>query len=183
MNKFEHGKIYTIRSNITPLVYVGSTCQRLLSSRMTGHRRNFKTYKNGKGSYCTSFDIFEVDENCYIELYEYYPCNTELELRKREGEVIRSLDCVNKHIAGRTKKEYREDNKEHISEYFKQYCENNKQEKMEYDKQYYENNKERIKAKKKEKFECECGSTLRRNDKAKHIKTKKHREYMDFMYN
>ena len=198
MNKFQRGKIYTIRSHKTPLIYVGSTCQRHLSSRMTGHRSAFKAYKNGKGSYLNSFDIFEVDENCYIELYEYYPCNTDLELRKREGEVIRELDCVNKHIAGRTKKEWDEENKEKRREWAKEYYEDNKEQIKAKSKQYRErnkdklkakkkqyraNNKERINAKKKEKFECECGSIYTHGHKARHMKSKKHQEYMDFMYN
>ena len=241
--KFQHGKIYTIRSNITPLIYVGSTRQRLLSSRMTGHRSKFKAYKNGEYGYCASFDILDIDENAYIELYERYPCDSKEELEKREGEVIRSLDCVNKRVAGRTKEEYREDNKEHIKQYKKQYYVNNKDEIAAKSKQYRENNKENIKtrakeyyednkeqikakskqyrtknkdkisarekeyrtknkdkiaarkkqyyienkdkisAREKEKFECECGSTIRCSDKARHMKSKKHREYMDFMYN
>ena len=150
--KYQFGKIYTIRSNITPLVYVGSTCQRHLSSRMTGHRSKFKAYKNGRYHYCAAFDIFEVDENCYIELYEYYPCNTDLELRKREGEIIRQLDCCNKHIAGRTKNEY------------------------------YQEEKEKY-AKRSQKHNCECGGKYITRNKARHMKSKKHREYMDFMYN
>ena len=32
------------------------------------------------------------------------------ELRRREGEHIKNTDCINKYVAGRTDKEYYEDN-------------------------------------------------------------------------
>jgi hypothetical protein len=208
-NKFKLGKIYTIRSNTTPLVYVGSTCQRHLSSRMSSHRSKFKAYKKGSKNYCASFKILEIDENCYIELHEYYPCNTDLELRKREGEVIRELDCVNKCIAGRTQKQWREDNKEKEKvrrkqyrednpEYFKQWRVNNKEKIKEDSVRYYvnnkkkinaqgkqwrENNKEKIKTRDSRKYQCECGGKYTHIHKARHMKSKKHKEYMEFMYN
>jgi hypothetical protein len=39
-----------------------------------------------------------------------------MELDKREGEHIRNNNCINKYIAGRTMKEYYEDNKEKIKQ-------------------------------------------------------------------
>jgi hypothetical protein len=152
--KYQRGKIYTIRSHKTPLIYVGSTCQKYLSSRMTDHRGKFKAYKNGKANYRSSFDIIEIDENCYIELYEDYPCNNRRELEKREGEVIRSLDCCNKNVVGRTKKEYY--------------------------KQYYVNNKEKITARDSQKYQCECGGKYIHQHKARHMKSKKHQKISKF---
>ena len=194
MNKFERGKIYTIRSHKTPLIYVGSTTEKYLSNRMGKHRSSFKRYKNGNVGYCASFDILEIDTDCYIELYEYYPCNTDLELKRREGEVIRSLDCVNKRIAGRTAKEWREDNKERINakskEYYddnkdeiaanrKQYRANNKERINAKKKQYYNNNKEQINAKSKQKHDCECGGKYITANKSRHMKTKKHQAFIN----
>ena len=166
-NKFERGKIYTIRSHLTDLIYVGSTVEPYLSTRLKSHRKQYKRYKNGYKKYVASFDILEIDENCYIELYEDYPCENKQQLRKREGQVIRELDCCNKYVAGRTPKEWREDNKEHI-------CVR--------DKQYYINNKEKIKAQRSQKHNCECGGKYTHHNKSIHLKTKKHREYMEFMY-
>ena len=57
------------------------------------------------------FDKFGF-ENCKIELVENFPCNSKEELTKREGFYIQSNDCVNKHIAGRTKEEYKEQTRE-----------------------------------------------------------------------
>ena len=47
-----------------------------------------------------------------FELIEYFPCDTLQELRKREGEHIKNTECVNKRVEGRTKKKYKQDNKE-----------------------------------------------------------------------
>ena len=167
-NKFKRGKIYTIRSHKTPLVYVGSTIEKYLSKRMTKHRSSYKQYKKHGKKYCASFDILEIDENCYIELYEEYPCDNKQQLDKREGQVIRELDCCNKRIAGRTPREW--------------YAEN-KQKRNEKDRRYRQNNKEKIKANKNQKHNCECGGKFTSVNKAQHMKSKKHREYMDFMYN
>ena len=149
--KYQRGKIYTIRSNKTDLVYVGSTTQRLLCQRMAKHRNSFKRYKNGKYGRCSVFDIFEADKDCYIELYERYPCDGKMELEKREGEIIRLLDCSNKRIAGRK------------------------------DKEYYENNREIILEKCSQKHTCECGGKYTHGNKAKHMKSTKHQDYVAFM--
>ena len=47
---------------------------------------------------------------------EDYPCNSKKELDAREGEYQKNNDCVNKRVAGRTKKQHYEDNKEIYSE-------------------------------------------------------------------
>ena len=167
-NKFQRGKIYTIRSHLTDLIYVGSTVEPYLSTRLKGHRKNFKGYKKGKDNYRTSFDIFEIDENAYIELYEEYPCQNLQQLRKREGEVIRSLDCVNKRIEGRTKKEYN-----------KQYHANNKEKLNAQCREYNAIHKEKIKARKNQKHNCECGGKYTNSNKAQHLKTKKHQAFIN----
>ena len=55
-------------------------------------------------------------ETCKIELLELYPCNSLIELRQREGYYIKTLECVIKHIAGRTQQEYVNENKDILSE-------------------------------------------------------------------
>ena len=60
----------------------------------------------------TSFDLFKFGENdVRIELIETFSCNTKEDLLKREGYHIRNNKCINRHIMGRTDKEYYEDNK------------------------------------------------------------------------
>ena len=60
--------------------------------------------------------------NWYIELYELYPCNSKMELERKEGEIQRQIATINKRVAGRTIKEYCFDNKDKISENKKEYC-------------------------------------------------------------
>ncbi len=110
MPNFQNGKIYSIRSHQTDNIYIGSTTQSL-AVRFGGHKRSMD---------CSSKEILLFDD-AYIELIELFPCASKMELNRREGEIIRELDCVNKQIAGRTLAEWREDNKEDIKQYGKQY--------------------------------------------------------------
>jgi hypothetical protein len=136
MPDYLKGKIYTIRSLTDDNVYVGSTIQKL-STRMSAHRTKYK--KNiGLGSHK---NIVHNISDWKIELYELYPCNNKEELEKKEGEIIRLIGTLNKNIAGRTVKEYYNDNIEHFKQYNKQYYINN----LEYYNQYYIANKEKKK--------------------------------------
>lgn len=164
--RYQRGKIYTIRCyDDDTLIYVGSTIE-TLSARMSKHRSHkcsLCEYVNGNW------------KNWYIELYEEYPCNNKQLLEKREGEIIRLIGNINKNIAGRTYKEYRDDNKEEIAEYFKKYREANKEklkkyreDHKEYFKNYNENNKEKL---------AEQRKTYRDNNKEKMVELiKKWRE-------
>ena len=152
MPDYQKGKIYSIRSHLTDDVYIGSTCKRL-SMRMGHHRYNAK---NGIGS-CSSKTILDFGD-AYIELIEEYPCDNREQLNRREGEIIRNTVCINKEIAGRTDKQYREDNKEKIEEYAKQYREDNKDKLAEQKKQYYELNKERLAEYNKQYYQLKKGN-------------------------
>ncbi len=133
MPNYKNGKIYTIRSlSREDLIYVGSTTQSL-SERFRGH-------KCGKS---TSRKVIDLGD-AYIELVEEYPCDNRMQLNRREGEIMRSMDCVNRCVAGRTEKEYRIDNKEKIAESEKEYRQNNKEKIAEYTKEYRQNNKEKV---------------------------------------
>ena len=112
MVKYQQGKIYKIVSNTDDDVcYVGSTTKHYLSQRMENHRRGYRCWENGgkNKNFVTSFELFEKYgvENCHIELIEIFPCNSKDELTKKEAYYIRLLNCVNKVIPNRTKKEYR----------------------------------------------------------------------------
>ncbi len=43
---------------------------------------------------------------------------------------------------------------------------------------YYKNNKKQILNKVNVKMTCTCGSIFRKSDKARHYKTKKHKDYL-----
>ena len=192
MVNYQLGKIYKIESNQCEQVYVGSTVQPL-SKRMTSHRDDYKCYLNGKRSRITSFDILKYDD-AKIYLIEDYPCERKEQLHSREGYWIKELDCVNKRIAGRSKKEWREENKDKIREKKKQYREENKDKIREKKKQWREENKDKIRDKDKQYREenkdkiknnlgkimtCEvCGKELTKGSKARHERSKFHLNFV-----
>jgi len=75
-------------------------------------------------------------------------------------------------------KEYYQANKEKIKEYYQ----DNKEKLREKQKIYDYLNKESIKEKRKEyyknKIVCECGSTIRKDSKNRHLKSKKHQNFI-----
>ena len=120
------GLIYRITSESTPLVYIGSTTKSL-KKRFWGHKASYKGWLESKIEYVTSFEILKFDD-AKIELIEEFPCDDIQELRRREGEIIRQTEnCVNKHIAGRTRQEcmteYYQANKEKLREQKAEYLE------------------------------------------------------------
>ena len=166
MSNYQNGKIYSIRSySNTDLVYIGSTTQSL-PKRFYGHKN--------KSNNCTSKQIIDIGD-AYIELIEFFPCDNVYELIKQEGEIIRSMVCVNKCIAGRTPKQYYIDNKEKILLKEKQYRDNNEEKILLKNKKYYIDNKEKI----NKKFNCECGGMYTKSNKTNHTKTKKHKLYIE----
>jgi len=179
MSKYQNGKIYAIRSYDTDEIYIGSTIM-TLSRRMCKHRSGMKYWKEGKGNYTSSFKILEYP-TCYIELLEQYPCNNRDELNKKEGEYIRSMNCVNKKIAGRTdaewSKQYRLDNIEKIKEYQKEYRLDNK-EYMRLCRIKYRNDPVNIERLNK-KHPCECGGQYSIKHKSDHMNTKRHTEFVN----
>lgn len=89
---YEYGKIYKIVSKNG--VYIGSTIQNL-DKRFKEHKQSFENYKNGKGKYMTSFKILNDDDVKIVKI-ENFKCNDLKELWKREAEIIKSCDCINK---------------------------------------------------------------------------------------
>jgi hypothetical protein len=172
MPNFANGKIYAIRSHQTEQIYVGSTTQ-TLAQRFAKHRRILNTM---------SKEIIKF-EDCYIELLENYPCADKNELNRREGHFIRTMNCVNKNIAGRTYAEYYVDNKEHRTEQAKYYYQNNKEQAKQRMKQYREEHKEQIKQHKNQKHNCCCGGRYANGVKSEHFKTAKHREFVNQFHN
>jgi hypothetical protein len=191
MPNYQNGKVYSIRSHSRPdLVYVGSTTQPL-SKRFGEHKK--------PSNKTSSKQIIDIGD-AYIELIENCACENREQLLKREGEIIRSMNCVNTQIAGRTSQEWSHDNKEHLLEYRKQYSQENAEKISENKKKYYqENRKQRLeKAKQyrqdnraqiverlKQKFDCECGVQYTYVHILRHFKSKKHQFYQttyDYIY-
>ena len=181
MVNYTNSKVYKIWSHKGDKIYVGSTTKQYLSQRMDKHRSEYKYWKTKQITYMSSYILFEEYglENCFIELLEAHECNSRDELHKLEGKYIRELECINRCIAGRTRSERREDNKEKLKEQMKQYYLENKEIISEYQKQYYEVNKDKISEKNKEKFNCECGNSYTYPNKSRHLKSIIHCKYIE----
>jgi len=86
----------------------------------------------------------------------------------------------NKETLARKRKEKYEKNKEAISEKAKEKYRNNKEAIEEKAKEKYQNNKKAIEEKRKiTKCDCECGSCVRKSDYQKHLRKKKHLDFMN----
>ena len=184
-NKYKNAKIYSIRCSIDDnLIYIGSTCQ-LLYKRWYDHKiASTKEHYKNMQLYIKMNELRQ--ENFYIELVINCPCENKEELNKIEGEYIRKLGTLNKRIEGRTDKDYKEDNKAKIQEYYKQNQEKILNHKKQYreaniekfknkDIQYYNTNKDIINSKKSVSFTCNiCNCSFRTGEKSRHLKTKKH---------
>ena len=114
----------------------------------------------------SSFELFDEYglENCFIELIEAQECNSRDELHKLEGKHIRELNCVNKIVAGRTRKQHYEENKEQLS--LK-------------DKSRYELNKDKVSERQNQMYNCECGGKYTHVHKLRHFKSIKHCQYIE----
>ena len=208
--KYQEGKIYKIVDVGYHKCYIGSTVEKL-SKRKTKHRNSYRRFLQGDAGKTTVFDIFDEYgiDNCKIELVEKHPCSDREELKAREGFHIKSNECVNKRIEGRTRKEYKNDNNDKIKMYTKQYYDTHRQElintKMEYYKnnkdvllknmkdyyethkeqhleavrKYREENRERIAAKFRETIKCSCGCTINKYNMPRHLKSLKHQNLMN----
>ena len=144
MNKYTSGKIYQI---VAPdgSKYIGSTIS-TLTCRFGNHKRLYKAWKVGKQRNTSVFALFDVYgvEKCKIELIENYSCDSKKELEKREGYIIKTTDCINKVIAGRTSEEYRVDNMEILREKFKDFYNKNREAQVNRVSQYYIENKDKV---------------------------------------
>jgi hypothetical protein len=146
-----YGRIYSIRSHQTTDIYIGSTTQ-ILCKRLADHRGSYRLYLNKKQHYITSFEIVKYEDS-YIELIYEGEFDSKDSLMKKEGEYQRAMDCVNKMIQGRTKKEYYEDNKKEILEKNLQYFNTNKEKCVNIQKQYRDERKESLAEKTRKWYE------------------------------
>ena len=156
---YSNAKIYKIVDNTNGNIYIGSTCKKLCQ-RIAQHRSSYKRYLDGKVNYVSSFKILKNDDYDIILVEEVVDCKNKEQLRARERHYIESLDCVNKRIEGRTKKEYR-----------KEYYKDNKEKLDELNKQYRKDNKENL----YQICICNiCNCNYGKQNKARHEKSQKH---------
>ena len=136
------GKIYKIESESGNCCYIGST-NNSLKIRFNEH---MSSYKNGHKNRCSSADVLKFDD-AKISLIKFVLHLKNSDLRREEGKYIRETkNCVNKAIAGRTIKEYYQDNFEAIAKDKGTVC------------------------------ECECGGNYTRSHKMRHMESTKHKK-------
>lgn len=188
------GSIYKLYNEYG--TYYGSTTKSL-KERFCKHKK--------ESNKCTSKILFQNGAIPKIELLEEVEFDNISQLKEREAYYISNLECINKVVPNRTKKEYYQDNKEikkqKVKEYneinkekIKEYLQKNKekirQQKKEYREQnkekikqreneYYEKNKDIINKKKKIKITCECGAFFRKDNMFRHKKSKKHLKFIE----
>ena len=99
INKYQSGKIYKITNTINSEVYVGSSTIDL-EDRMIKHK-NFAKKKPYASNLHKLMNELGV-ENFEIELVENCPCESQEELEKREGEIIKDIGTLNQKVVGRS---------------------------------------------------------------------------------
>ena len=132
--------IYTISNiNYPSKTYVGSTID--FKKRINKHHSVCKINPN-----ILLYSYINNDwENWIFTIYEHYPCNNKIELKTREGEIIKQIGTLNKNIAGRDYKQYYNDNLDKKKEYDRQRYTINKDNIKQKQRKYYNENKDKIK--------------------------------------
>ena len=129
----------------------------------------------------TSFDIFKNDDY-EILLVESFPCDYKDELLARERYWTNKIDCINKNKPGlfnelgrvEWNKQYNVEHQEQIHKYNKQYYVEHQKQIHGKNKQYYADHKDSL----NEKQYCKCGGMYTLTHKSQHMKTSKHRKYI-----
>lgn len=172
-NKYSQSKIYKMTCG--DLVYYGSTCEPMLSRRLSVHRCFYRQWIKNKKQYYTVFKLFDIGDP-EITLVESVNCSSRDELRARERFHIENNDCVNKNIPTRSSAEYYKTNQrelydrhaERYREYSRQYYKDHKEQCLSRLKERYENNKDYHKEyyqRHSEKY-IEYGRNYRQNKKS-----------------
>jgi predicted GIY-YIG superfamily endonuclease len=183
--KMLDGVVYKLKSknpNITEF-YIGSSCD--MKQRITNHKNNcnnsiipaynFKVYEFIRNN--GNFDNFEFE----ILLEVQVKSKKQLKNRYEAKYIIDFKPELNMKIPTT----YDDETVEYDEEFYKpSYYEEHKEIILEKGNQYYKDHKEDLLKKRKEKYTCDCGSTIRKCDKTAHMKSKKHKTiYEEFRNN
>lgn len=181
MPDYKKGCIYMIKSKDENIkkIYIGSTCN--FSRRKKQHKTNCNN-QNGLYYNLNVYKFIRANNGWndwdMIKIKDY-PCNIKSELEAEERKIITSNygydNCLNIQVPTRTIKEYYNDNKELISEQKKQYYKDNKAKRLEYQNKYRSLNLNKL----HQKFSCECKGKYILANRSIHLKTKKHKKYLE----
>ena len=190
----ENAKVYKITNTLNDKIYVGSSNNQYLCSRMNSHRQMCKDLSGRRNTKLYNFMREIGIENFQIELVEKFQCETKQQLREREQHHIdilkpelnmfRAIENPNyinpnKEKNNKRSNEYYHTNKEIVLKLQKEYNEKNKDAISIRRKKYREENKEEIKIKKLAQFTCGCGSFYTSCHKARHERSVKHKLFLE----
>ena len=182
---YSKGLIYKLCCKDTSIteIYVGSTTN--FTQRKRTHKNTCNNSNpNGKGYNYKVYQFIRENygwDNWDMVLIEYYPCETELELGRRENywkqELQASLNTQTPHIYENMKeanKQYAQAHKKEKKNYQKEYYEANKEVIAEKQKKYQQANKEKISTRHKQIITCECGCDVSKVNMKRHKTSAKH---------
>mmetsp|Transcript_43994 Transcript_43994/g.56389 ORF Transcript_43994/g.56389 Transcript_43994/m.56389 type:complete len:193 (-) Transcript_43994:9-587(-) len=158
--------------------YIGSTT--CFKGRKSNHKLtcNNSTYKNHNMKLYVFIRENGGWNNWSMLEIEKYPCNDKRESEARERYWYEELKgTLNSQFPQRSSKEWRQDNKVHVSEYNKTYADDNKEKIQKYRLANRERDRNKlIKWREKNNYVvvCECGSSVKNHLLSKHKKSKKH---------
>ena len=100
---YSKGCVYSLKSDQTNDIYIGSTTQKYLSTRFALHKNSFKRYLNGKYVFMSSFFLLKYEDCKIVKLNEYTNI-TKKQLLKYEGEEVnKNENCINQRQPGRSR--------------------------------------------------------------------------------
>ena len=181
-------KIYCNDENVTD-TYIGST--KNIATRKYRHKISCNN-QNSKKYDMKIYQIIRANEGWdnwnLIVIEEIKECSKiqahiREEYHRQEIKAnMNSICCFSGAINYDTReeyyKQYYELNKDKYLEKEKKWRETNIDKFREYQKQYREDNKEQIYKHQAQPYICECGSVFRQNEKSRHLKSKKHQNYL-----
>jgi hypothetical protein len=165
------GKVYKIIHNQSNVIYVGSTFGSLIARWVT-HKKDYKAWLEDKGDCISIYPYFKQHsiENFRIILIKEYEVIDRRHLETYESLWIFKLKACNKRNSFALPL---------IKHYAQIYAKEHKEHLAEIGKIYRENNKETIRARRRMKTDCDCGTTYSRDDKARHERSLRHKKYLE----
>ena len=152
MPKYLNGKIYTIRSYKSDLIFYGATTT-TLARCLASYKDKYRKHTAAPSLQKTQvvFELIQFDD-VYIELVEAFPCTCSDALKKRVLELVRE------HPDSLHTKQVKKNVKEEIKNVRQQVINHGEQRDVHH--------------------KCLCGGQYRIHQRARHYKTKMHTDYV-----
>jgi len=176
-------------------VYIGSTTQ-TLENRFAHHGYSCNNPKHSKYNFYVYEFIRDYDGMEKWKITKLNECifNEKKELHSLERIFMEKYEkegfkLLNKYVPTRTRREWREDNKDRVSktlvqsrlrnrekanEYRRLHYHKNKERIIASNKEYYEKNKDKVDQQRTQKVRCLCGCEIQVKQRKAHLKSKIH---------